>query len=431
MSVETKKAFWGFVVFSASAAACGTKSSGPVDWNCGSVDVPYGTAYQCTSTDPRTLAVSASLGGSFTCPGTGPATTQCPPPAEDAPPPTDAGPPAEDTPPPVDAGSPIPDAGSAGPTPPVDASPPAKDGPPPTEAGSPPPSESDSGVEPPARGNPPGGGNPGGGKPPGGPHGGPPGHGGQCTCDASSEPDSSTPPPPGEGPPTEEAGTDGGSPPPFNCESDETETMCTQPPTCAPGTHPSACGACVPDDTMEDCMPPSTGGCWVTGGGFIQPPSGQDSFGGNAMPMKSGTIRGEWENVNHGSGQQMHGQPTYLYCRHVNEPGPGVPNGPHHDFTSNQAYFGGLARLFVNGAWADGYWFDVVVDDHGEGKGANAGGPDLYHITIRQTSASNQAGAIVYDGEGNLGGGNIQLHPPNNGHPFTSSTLPSWVVLQP
>jgi hypothetical protein len=204
-----------------------------------------------------------------------------------------------------------------------------------------------------------------------------------------------------------------------------------QPPTCSAGTHPSACGACVPDDTLDDCVPPSSGGCWITGGGFIQPPSGQDSFGGNAMPMKSGAIRGEWENVDHGSGQQMHGQATYLYCRHVNEPGPGVPNGPHHDFTTNQAYFGGPARLFVNGAWSDGYWFDVVVDDHGEGKGANAGGPDLYHVTIRQMSASNQPGAIVYDGEGNLAGGNIQLHPPNNGHPFTSSTLPAWVALQP
>jgi hypothetical protein len=417
MSIE-KNTIWGFVVVSASAAACGSKpSSPPVDWSCGTTDVPYGSAYQCTSTDPRTLAVSVALGGSFTCPGGGPATTQCPPPAEDAPPPTEAGPPAEDTPPPIDAGSSMPE----------DASPPAKDAPPPVDAGSPT-------TPPPTTGGPPAGGDSGSGPPSGpphgNPHGGPPGHGGgSCACDASGAPDSGEPP--SETPPPDEAGTDGGSPPPFNCESDETETMCMQPPTCSAGTHPSACGACVPDDTLDDCVPPSSGGCWITGGGFIQPPSGQDSFGGNAMPMKSGAIRGEWENVDHGSGQQMHGQATYLYCRHVNEPGPGVPNGPHHDFTTNQAYFGGPARLFVNGAWSDGYWFDVVVDDHGEGKGANAGGPDLYHVTIRQMSASNQPGAIVYDGEGNLAGGNIQLHPPNNGHPFTSSTLPAWVALQP
>lgn len=187
----------------------------------------------------------------------------------------------------------------------------------------------------------------------------------------------------------------------------------------------------MPDDTTEDCVPPSAGGCWVTGGGTIAPATGTDSFGGNAMPMKDGTIRGEWENVDHGSGQQMHGEPSYLYCRHVDEPGPGADNGPQHDFTTNQAYFGGAARLFVNGAWSDGYWFDVVVDDHGEGKGAKSGGPDLYHVTIRQLLAAGTPGPVVYDGEGNLSGGNIQLHPPNNGHPFTSSTLPSWVALQP
>jgi hypothetical protein len=187
----------------------------------------------------------------------------------------------------------------------------------------------------------------------------------------------------------------------------------------------------VPDDTTDDCVPPSSGGCWVTGGGFIQPASGQDSFGGNAMPMKSGGIRGEWENVDHGSGQQMHGEPSYLYCRHVNEPGPGADNGPKHDFTTNQAYFGGPARLNVNGAWADGYWFDVVVDDHGEGKGAKAGGPDTYHVTIRSLLGANQPGPVVYDGEGDLSGGNIQLHPPNGGHPYSGSTLPSWVSLQP
>jgi hypothetical protein len=414
MSIETKNAIWGFVVVSASAAACGsTPSSPPVAWTCGNADVPNGSAYQCTSTDPRTLAASAMLGGTYTCPGTGSASVQCPPPAEDAPLPTEAGPPAQDGPPPVDSGS-VPDAS------PMDAEPPAKDGPPPVDAGPPttggPPGDSGSG-----KGRGPGGGNP---------HGGPPGHGGgSCDCDASTETDSGEPP--GEKPPPDAAGEDAGTSPPFNCESNESETMCTRPPSCAPGSHPSACGACVPDNSSEDCVPPSAGGCWVTGGGFIQPPPGQDSFGGNAMPMKSGIIRGEWENVDHGSGQQMHGEPTYLYCRHVNEPGPGVPNGPRHDFTTNQAYFGGPARLFVSNAWSDGYWFDVVVDDHGEGKGANAGGPDLYHITIRQISASGQPGAVVYDGQGNLVGGNIQLHPPNDGHPFTSSTLPAWVALQP
>ena len=29
-----------------------------------------------------------------------------------------------------------------------------------------------------------------------------------------------------------------------------------------------------------------------------------------------------------------------------------------------------------------------------------------------------------------MGGGNIQLHPPNAGHPATPSSLPSWVSFQ-
>jgi hypothetical protein len=169
----------------------------------------------------------------------------------------------------------------------------------------------------------------------------------------------------------------------------------------------------------------------VTGGGFIPDADGQDSFGGNAMPMKSGTVRGEWEDVDHGTGNKAHGEAQYLYCRHVNEPGPGQPSGPSHDFDINQVYFGGPARWFTNGTWSDGYWFDVMADDHGEGKGANAGGPDYYHFTIRQISGSGVSGAVVYDTENSLGGGNIQIHPPNDGHPYTASALPAWVALQP
>ena len=199
---------------------------------------------------------------------------------------------------------------------------------------------------------------------------------------------------------------------------------------CNAGTHPSACGACIPDGTCDDCVPPSGGGCWVTGGGFITDPIGQDSFGGNAMPMKSGGVRGQWENVDH-DGTKAHGEPQYIFCRHVNEPGPGQPSGPSHNFDINQVYFGGPARYFVNGAWADGYWFDVMAEDHGEGKGKNAGGPDYYHFTLRQISGNGVSGAVVYDEENSLGGGNIQIHPPNNGHPYSQSTLPPWVQLQP
>jgi hypothetical protein len=421
MRIGTRTTIW-LLVSAAAGFGCGSNApASQAAWVCGSTLVPNGTAFQCTSADARTQAAAATL-GSYTCPGTGSTSPQCPPPAEDAPPPgADAG-----TAPPADS------------LPGADAAPPAEDSPPPQgdagtgEAAAPvPPSDLD--ATPPSSGDDastPGHGNGNGGNP----HGTPPGKSGSCTCDAGENDDGGPPattPPPSTSPPGE--GSDGGAdqPPPYDCETEEGLVSCTQPPQCSEGTHPSACGACVPDTTTEDCMPPSSGGCWVTGGGFIDPSSGQDSFGGNAMPMKSGAIRGEWENVDHGSGLNMHGEPSYLYCRHVAEPGPGADNGPHHDFTTNQAYFGGPARVFQNNAWSDGYWFDVVVDDHGEGQGAKSGGPDLYHVTVRSLTGANQSGAILYDAEATLTGGNIQLHPPNNGHPYSSSALPSWVALQP
>jgi hypothetical protein len=207
-----------------------------------------------------------------------------------------------------------------------------------------------------------------------------------------------------------------------------------------PGTHEAPCGACIPNGgpPTDDCIPPTNGGCWITGGGFIVDADGNDSFGGNGMPMKDGRIRGEWEHQDHGTGNNLHGQVTYLVCRHVDEPGPGQPSGPQHNFNINQAYYGGPARFASpNGNWADGYWFDVMIEDHGEpgnkpGPGNHGSkGPDYYHITIRQIAGANQSGTVVYDTEGDLVGGNLQIHPPNNGHPYTSSSLPSWVNWQP
>ena len=269
----------------------------------------------------------------------------------------------------------------------------------------------------PGNGNP----NPGGGNP----HGGPPGQGSGGSSGGGYDGGSTGV----DGGYT--GGETGGGGGPWTCDTSTGKPVCHTPPKCDAGSHPSKCGACVPDGSSEDCSSPSTGGCWITGGGFIVDGDGHDSFGGNAMPMKSGSIRGQWEHVDHGTGNKLHGEPSYIVCRHVAEPGPGANTGPKHDFTMNQAYFGGNARAFVNGTWHDGYWFDVMVEDHGEGKGAKAGGPDYYHLTLRKIDAANASGVIVYDTEANMSGGNIQLHPPNNGHPFTSSQLPSWVSLQP
>jgi hypothetical protein len=190
------------------------------------------------------------------------------------------------------------------------------------------------------------------------------------------------------------------------------------PPGCTTET------TCTPDDDSDGGVtgPGDTGGCWVTGGGYIVDTDGNDSFGGNAMPMKDGTIRGQWEEEDHGTNDKAHGEASYLYCRHVNEPGPGQPGGKK-GFDSNQAYFGGHARWFTpSTGWQDGFWFDVMVEDHGEGHGVM----DYYHFTIRDSN-----GTVIYDTQGNQIGGNIQLHPDNPGHPATQSNLPSWVSLQP
>jgi hypothetical protein len=196
------------------------------------------------------------------------------------------------------------------------------------------------------------------------------------------------------------------------------------------------------DDVCGQSIPPSAGGCWITGGGYILNQNGSnDSYGGNGMPMKDGTIRGEWENVDHGTGDKSHGQVHYLVCRHVDEPGPGQPSGPSHNFNINQAYYGGPARWFTagstGGGWADGYWFDVFIEDHGEpgnkaGPGNHgSGGPDYYHFTIRKYVSDTVPGDVVFDTQAPVSGGNLQIHPPNNGHPSTPSLLPPWVGLQP
>lgn len=239
--------------------------------------------------------------------------------------------------------------------------------------------------------------------------------------------------------------SDGGKGKHFKCVKDKKgNKSCESVPDCAAGTHPSACGACVPDGESGDCVPPAAGGCWVTGGGFIVGPNvtsgadadGHDNFGGNAKPMRDGRIQGHWNHVDHGTGNHAKGKPEYIVCRHVDEPGPGQPGGKK-GFTMNQVYFGGPAEWRSNGTWASGYWFDVVAKDHGEPGSVphakNGFMPDTYHFTIRlmDDPAKQVSGAIAYETKGVLEGGNIQMHPPNNGHPYTPMALPNWVAFEP
>jgi len=222
----------------------------------------------------------------------------------------------------------------------------------------------------------------------------------------------------------------------YSCEKDDNgnKSCSGGASSCAPGTHPSACGACVSDDRDGDCIPPSEGGCWITGGGFIVT-NDKDNFGGNAKPMKNGTIDGHWNHVDHATDQHALGRPEYIYCRDVDEPGPGGP-GAKKGFNMNQIYFGGHAQWRENGTWSDGYWFDVVAEDHGEAgnlsAGPKSGVADSYHFTLRKiVDPKNLAsGTTVYEKRGDLVGGNIQIHPSNGGHPAVQSPLPSWVALE-
>lgn len=192
---------------------------------------------------------------------------------------------------------------------------------------------------------------------------------------------------------------------------------CYDDGTCEPECEDTWCEVC------EDSNPPSDGGCWITGIGHLIDATGRDNFGGNGMPMKAGYIRGEWEHQDHDTGDKLHGRVEYLVCRRIaDEPGPDVPKA-----IPNQAYYGGPGRWYEPGiGWQDGYWFDIMAEDHGE-----PGKLDEYYFSVRRMDASGQVSAVIYSAGGVLAGGNFQIHPPNAGHPFLDSELPAWVSLQP
>jgi hypothetical protein len=162
----------------------------------------------------------------------------------------------------------------------------------------------------------------------------------------------------------------------------------------------------------------SVGGCWITGGGRIVNGDGTyDSYGGNAMTMKDGTVRGEWNHVNHvGRVDENHfkGDVFWIECSKISDQGPDVPKA-----IPNYAIFGGSGTYDGVG----GYTFRVDWVDSNEGGRSW----DRYQLTIYDSEGN------VFDvenGEGNskckpqamgtLGctlDGNLQIHPPNQGHP--------------
>jgi hypothetical protein len=179
---------------------------------------------------------------------------------------------------------------------------------------------------------------------------------------------------------------------------------------CALAVGIAGAGDCCPDDGCcpppcppPPCPPPSCC-CWFTGGGTIMTIdgiNGRQSFGGNAMTMKDKPVRGEWEHINHTTGDIFHGKVTYLSCWETNDPGPSPPKAD-----PNYIEFGGEGVL----NHVEGYSFEVTAYDSGEPATKNAPG-DHYWITILDPS-----GAMVVEEDGALSG-NFQIHPPNKGHP--------------
>lgn len=173
---------------------------------------------------------------------------------------------------------------------------------------------------------------------------------------------------------------------------------------------------------------PVSAQCSATGAGVIANTSAVGNFSGYAMTGKDGTAGGSWQHLDRGTGRLFDGQIVYIFCRHVDDPGPGAPPSPNGDFPLNQAYVGGPARVFFpESGWTTGFWLDVVIKDHGEATST----PDSYHITVRTFDGGSVVGPVLFETSGELVGGNIQLYPPNQGHPATPSLLPSWVVLEP
>lgn len=165
-------------------------------------------------------------------------------------------------------------------------------------------------------------------------------------------------------------------------------------------------------------VPATACSCKVTGIGHIKGLFGLTfaSFGGNGMPMKDGTIRGEWNHVDHVTGAHFHGDVTWLTC-YDKDPyeGPDVPGAPY-----NYAEFGGLGTGTLNGV--DGCNFGVKAYDINEG-GIHKDG---YHIrvtcpdgsTLHNDATSDACDPLGANPIGCLAGGNFQIHASNKGHPY-------------
>jgi hypothetical protein len=131
-------------------------------------------------------------------------------------------------------------------------------------------------------------------------------------------------------------------------------------------------------------VPACDGKDFVTGGGWIQGPSGAKANFGVAGGIKQdGTLFGHLEYIDHGSnGPKVHGT--------------GVTN--YSIISANTRQIDGTAE--VNGQ--SGFTYRVVVADNDQ-PGVN----DFFSIKLFSSN-----GNLLYSAGGNLGGGEIQLHKP-------------------
>lgn len=181
------------------------------------------------------------------------------------------------------------------------------------------------------------------------------------------------------------------------------------------GSGSEALSTCLSQMRIEDCITalPPLGGCFVTGIGHIGDEAnhpgagraGEDSFGGNAMGMRDGSVRGEWQNTTH-QGDLFHGQATWLRCWKDEGEGPEVPRA-----IPNVAEWGGPGKWNHD----EGFTFQVHAEDRREG-GSHF---DYYGITVWDA-----AGAVIYEEGDLIDGGNFQIHPPNGGHPYEPVPAP-------
>jgi hypothetical protein len=148
------------------------------------------------------------------------------------------------------------------------------------------------------------------------------------------------------------------------------------------------------------------GHCWFTFGGFqnagITSGGKNFTFGGNVGPPSSGSI----QVVDHNTGEKFHTNDVHIVDCFIVESstGPGQPGG-NKGLVENAATFAGTGRL--NGT--PGYNLTGMVIDAGEPAGKKTNNKDYFKIIVTDPDDGD---AVVFEADGYLDGGNVQLHPP-------------------